>query len=147
MYPTKGIFFVSKKAVRSEKFSISFSSGFPFYGPLLEALSCLRTIMSGYRILFHNKFAATATTLTVDGTTTTWTATADSTSLEVIVSGTTTTLSIDGTTTDLVLTKNTTVELRLAGLTTQWVVGDASTDVSLDGTATTITVTGSTSVQ
>ena len=47
--------YVSKKAVRSEKFSFSFSSGFPFYSPLLEALSCLRTIMSGYLILFHNR--------------------------------------------------------------------------------------------
>ena len=67
--PYRRSLYVSKKAVRSEKFSFSFSSGSPLYSPLLEALSCLRTIMSGYLILFHNTipFRAFYSEIPIDG--------------------------------------------------------------------------------
>ena len=93
-------------------------------------------------------FPAASTAVTMQGTTTVWTAdvAAGSTSSEVVVSGSTISLTLTGTSVEVTLTESTTVELSLAGLTTQWVVGDASTDVALDGTATTVTVTGSTAV-
>ena len=137
--------------------SLASAGLFPKYGTLYArqdaevtttsfAGSTLLTSVSGTNT--QVAFPAASTAVTMQGTTTVWTADvqAGSTSSEVIVSGSTISLTLTGTSVEVTLTESTTVELSLAGLTTQWVVGDASTDVALDGTATTVTVTGSTAV-